>query len=192
MFKLDSKQVITSLTGQCKPTDKRPSYIDDLMIDINADPTMISKSYVAYFLATIYHETDHTFLPIPEAGPLSYFNRYEHRKDLGNVIDGDGFRFRGRGYVQITGRVNYAKFSTLLGIDLVNNPDRALAYDVSYKISSMGCSQGLFTGRKLGYYCDQEHKDYLDARRVINGTDCAQLIAGYAEKIEGLITQTSE
>jgi putative chitinase len=49
--------------------------------------------------------------------------RYEGRKDLGNTVEGDGFRFRGRGLIQTTGRYNYVKTAAALGIDCVNNPD---------------------------------------------------------------------
>src|SRR4051812_26049971 len=50
---------------------------------------------------------------------------YEGRKDLGNTQSGDGKRFKGRGYPQLTGRFNYDKYGTILGIDLVKNPERA-------------------------------------------------------------------
>lgn len=49
---------------------------------------------------------------------------YEGRKDLGNVQPGDGRRFKGRGYIQITGRANYAAVSRALGRPFLRYPER--------------------------------------------------------------------
>jgi putative chitinase len=82
-------------------------------------------------LATIRAETE-SFLP--EAEQTSKYNTspggspfglYDHRADLGNQGPPDGERFRGRGYVQLTGRANYLRLGTLMGIDLVGSPDSA-------------------------------------------------------------------
>lgn len=56
-------------------------------------------------------------------------------RELGNKTVSDGFRYRGRGYVQLTGRANYAKYSTAAGVDLVSNPDSLLTDDVSAKVA---------------------------------------------------------
>jgi predicted chitinase len=59
---------------------------------------------------------------------------YEGRKDLGNTHPGDGPRYKGRGYIQLTGRANYAAYGAKIGVDLVNNPDLALRPDIAAKI----------------------------------------------------------
>ena len=59
---------------------------------------------------------------------------YEGRKNLGNTQPGDGPRYKGRGYIQLTGRANYAYFGKKLGIDLENNPDLALRPDVAARV----------------------------------------------------------
>lgn len=139
----------------------------------------------AYVLATAWHETGPAssslhMTPRREIwGPTAAQSGYEGRKDLGNTVPGDGKRFMGRGYVQITGRANYQKASNVTGRDLVANPDGALDADTAGKIIVDGMKNGWFTGRKMGDYYE-----YKDMRRVVNGTDKADLIAGYATKFE--------
>jgi len=140
---------------------------------------------VAYMLATSLHETAATMQPITEYGKVSYFDKYEPGtkigRDLGNTVTGDGYRFRGRGYVQLTGRRNYRKASEELGFDIVANPARALEPPVAAAIMFLGMTEGWFTTRKLSDYILGDKCDYVNARRIINGTDKAQKIAGYAE-----------
>ena len=145
----------------------------------------------AYLLATAYHETAQTMQPITEYGPKSYFMKYEPGtkigKNLGNTQPGDGFRFRGRGYVQITGRANYAKAAGKLGVDLIGNPEAALNPDLAARILVRGCTEGWFTSKKLSDY-----QKFKDMRRVVNGTDRASEIAGYAEQFEAALLASAD
>lgn len=142
--------------------------------------------YVAYILATVYHETDTTMQPITEYGDRHYFDKYDTGKlaeRLGNTpeADGDGYLYRGRGYIQLTGRRNYRFAGTKLGIDLINNPDRALDPNIAATIAVRGMVEGWFTGKKLSDYLPD---DYLYARRVVNGMDHASVIRQYARIFE--------
>lgn len=137
--------------------------------------------WLAYMLATTKHETAHTMQPIIERGPKSYFNRYEGRSDLGNIVKGDGYRFRGRGFVQLTGRANFARAGKELGVDLVGRPDLALDPANATRIMFAGMSEGWFTRKKLGDYFTASKTDWKNARKIINGLDKAETIAGYAK-----------
>jgi hypothetical protein len=139
----------------------------------------------AYILATAWHETGPAssnlhMTPRREIwGPTAAQTRYEGRTDLGNTQAGDGKRYMGRGYVQITGRANYHRASNIVGKDLVANPDLALDAEIAARIIVHGMTVGWFTGRKMG-----DFDSYVNMRRVVNGTDKADLIASYAEDFE--------
>lgn len=82
-----------------------------------------SARRAAHFIAQIAHESGR-FCYVSEIwGPTAAQKKYEGRSDLGNVVVGDGYKFRGRGYIQITGRANYKSCGDALGIDLITNPE---------------------------------------------------------------------
>lgn len=142
----------------------------------------------AYVLATSWHETATTMQPIYERGPVYYFDKYEPRtligQRLGNKKKGDGYRYRGRGYVQLTGRRNYAFAGQKLSIPLEDAPDLALDPEIAAKIAVTGMTEGWFTGRRLDRYITNVQCDYRNARRIVNGIDKADFIAWYAKKFQ--------
>lgn len=151
---------------------------------------MIPRLYIALALAALVAGAAwHTMQPIHERGKRAYFDKYEPGTKigarLGNTAVGDGFRFRGRGYVQLTGRGNYDKAGRKLGLNLVAGPDAALSPPIAAKILIAGCEGGWFTGKKLSDYLPG---DYVNARRVVNGTDKAKEIAALAHEFEAAIT----
>lgn len=77
----------------------------------------------AAFLAQIGHESGHLTYVREIWGPTPAQAKYEGRKDLGNDQPGDGFKFRGRGLIQITGRANYLKVGEALGLALDRQPE---------------------------------------------------------------------
>ncbi|MBP53115.1 MAG: hypothetical protein CMG88_00940 [Marinobacter sp.] len=154
-------------------------------------------SWVAYALATTYHETAHTMQPIKEIGGTAYFTRmYDIRgnrphvaRDLGNTQPGDGAKFAGRGYVQLTGRRNYTKATDKLralgfDVDLVADPDRAMEPEIAAAILVLGMREGWFTGRDIDDDLPAGKPgtlaQFTASRDIINGRDKQELIAGYA------------
>lgn len=138
---------------------------------------------LAYILGTAFHEADR-FRTMEEYASGS---AYEGRKDLGNTQAGDGRRFKGRGFVQITGRRNYTDWSARLGIGLVSDPNLAKQPDIAARILVEGMMLGTFTGKGLPSYIAGPKCDFLNARRTVNGTDKADLIAGHARKFESAL-----
>ncbi|MFI5157686.1 MAG: glycoside hydrolase family 19 protein [Sphingobacteriales bacterium] len=133
---------------------------------------------LAYILATCYHES--RFKPISEIG----FGK-GHSYGIPDPITHQ--TYYGRGFVQLTWKGNYESFGKILGIDLVDHPELALQTDYAAAILVIGMKLGNFTGKSLNNYFTGTTNDPVNARRIINGTDCAQLIAGYYNHIlEGL------
>ncbi len=164
-----------------KLTQSQVEGIEQLLGFIENDPAMTDVRWIAYMMATIKHECAERWHPIEE---FASGKAYEGRRDLGNTVKGDGMRYKGRGYVQITGRANYRKFSQRLSVDLVTTPLLSLDPGISYKIASLGMRQGLFTGKALLDYINESASDYRNARRIINGLDKADKIKGHADKLE--------
>lgn len=96
------------------------------------------------------------------------------KKNLGNTQSGDGWKYRGMGLGQITGRANYKKFG------IADAPEKALDPEVAIRILIDGMVNGKFTGVKLSSYITLSKSDFVGARKIINGTDKAEQIAKYA------------
>lgn len=150
----------------------------------------------AYIWATIKHEAADTYKPVVEyrsdsSAEALYGYKTKLGKDLGNIQPGDGEAFKGVGYVQVTGRGNALKLEPVLGVNLTNPPAQFRLQMIepiySYEAASYGVTTGLFTGKKLNDYINDSQCDYINARRVINGTDQAQVIAEYAVHFESAI-----
>lgn len=137
--------------------------------------------WIAYALATTYHETAHTMQPVPENGRGA-------GKAYGVIINGKVYY--GRGYVQLTWIDNYRKIGDLLKVDLVGNPELALSPPIAAQILCEGMDHGLFTGKKLADFFNGTKTDWENARRIINGLDRAALIAGYAQHFYAAMKDT--
>lgn len=144
----------------------------------------------AYVLATAYHETAATMQPVREtlaktdaeaarrlerawkAGKMPWVKTPYWRAD-------NGKHWIGRGYVQLTHKVNYERAGKRMGVDLVADPSAAMSPMLAARIIVQGMSEGWFTGVKMS-----DCATYRDMRKVVNGMDRADMIAGYAAKFE--------
>lgn len=161
----------------------RQSQVDGLEIllaALEADGQITDLRHAAYMLATAYHETGHTMQPIAE------YNRGIGRP-YGIPDRHTGKTYYGRGYVQLTWRENYEAMGRVFGLDLLHDPELAMRPEVAYRIMSHGMRKGSFTGRRLDMYIGGDRCDYVAARRIINGIDCADRIADYARWIETML-----
>lgn len=89
-------------------------------------------------------------------------NVYSNRLGNGDESSGDGWRFRGRGYIQLTGRYNYSKFSKIIGYDIESNPDLCLQYGISSLVAA-----AFFKINGVNEKCDTN--DILIITRAVNG-----------------------
>jgi putative chitinase len=128
--------------------------------------------WLAYPLATVRHETAATMQPIREYG-LGRGRAYGTPDAVTRQT------YYGRGLVQLTWKSNYARLGDLLDLDLVGDPDLALVPANAAAILFQGMIGGLFTGVSLARYFGSGFDDPVNARRIINGQDCAEVIAGY-------------
>ena len=136
---------------------------------------------ILYVFATVFHETAFTFKPVKEAFHLSENWR---RRNLRY------FPFYGRGYVQLTWEYNYKRYSKILGIDLINQPELCIDPDIAFRILIHGMKKGVFTGKGIGRYINRFRKNYKYARYVINGRDKRNTIAGYASSFEFILQKS--
>lgn len=141
--------------------------------------------WLAYMLATTFHETARTMQPIAEYGR-------GRGKKYGTPDPVTGQTYYGRGFVQLTWIDNYRKMGELLGADLVNHPDKAMELHIAAAIMFEGMIRGSFTGKKLADYFDGSHTDWTNARKIINGLDKAETIAAYARQFHGALIVAQE
>lgn len=167
-------------------TPKGMAGFSDLVTLMREDPLITDVRWMAYMLATVRHECADRWRPIEEFGKGA---RHTYGVPV-RVSDADGTSYTntyyGRGYVQLTWKYNYDKVGRALGMGnaLVLHPEQALQPATAYDILSLGMRTGLFTGKKLADYISPTKCDYVNARRIINGLDRAELLAGYAVEFE--------
>jgi putative chitinase len=148
----------------------------NILIDtFDGDENMIYLSFLAYILATIFHECAGAWRPISEIGKGK-------SHPYGRINPNTGYAYYGRGWVQLTWDYNYKTMGGIIGVDLYSNPDLALQTDIATKICFEGMRRGTFTGKKLANYFSDTKCDWVNARHIINGSDRANLIGGYAMK----------
>lgn len=127
----------------------------------------LSVKQLAYVLATIYHETGRKMQPCKEIGGEAYLKGKKY------------YPYYGRDLVQTTWVSNYQKVKAFTGIDVVNNPDLIGQMPLAAQVAITFMLKGWYTGKKLADYFTDDKEDALNARRIINGMDCAEKILAY-------------
>jgi putative chitinase len=157
-----------------------------------AEQSGTDDRHLAYILATTFHETAQTMKPIAEYGKGK-------GKPYGVPDPTTGQTYYGRGYVQLTWKDNYKKQDDKLRLNgqLVQKPDLAMDPDVALQVLFGGMYDGDFTGVGLTKYItctdpSSDTTDFYNARKIVNGLDCAQQIQGYAQLFANALTHTQE
>jgi putative chitinase len=143
------------------------------------------KAFLAYCLATAYHETGRKMQPVEEIGK-------GRKKSYGKPVGPYSQAYYGRGHVQLTWEDNYKKANTqlkkyMINVNLHKEPSRALEDEVSAYVLFDGSVGGWFTGKKLANYFGGGKEDPVNARRIINMLDKAETIAGYYRKFKAAL-----
>jgi putative chitinase len=147
-----------------KLVGKVPQGVLDELAKIATQFGITNNLRLAHFLAQCAHESGAWKYKLEIASGQAY----EGRKDLGNTQKGDGVRFKGRGYIQLTGRANYGVFSQFIGEDCVAQPDLVAT---KYPLASAAF---FFNRNKLWSICDQGATDEVVtkvSKRVNGGTN---------------------
>ena len=147
--------------GRCSPEARRRTWptIDQALRSAG----LHGRGVRIAAIATVVTEVGSRFLPINEYGGRAYFSQmYDGRSDLGNTRPGDGARFHGRGYIQLTGRANYRSYGRRIGVDLVRRPAMALRPAVGARVLA-----DYFKQRGVG--AAARHGDWREVRLKVNG-----------------------
>ncbi len=155
----------------------------DAILD-EAEKRGTPRNWLAYIFATAYHETNRTMQPVREAYWVKNAEAWRKRHLR-------YYPYYGRGLVQLTWEYNYKKAKEKLGVDFVMYPDKVMEMDYAIQILFVGMDESWFTGKRLADAIDlkndpdgKERAEYIAARKIINGTDEAAKIAGYALSFE--------
>lgn len=144
-------------------------------------------AYTAYGLTTAWHETAHSMHPVEEGYYLGAKAKAFQQKLR-------YYPWFGRGDVQLTWERNYRLADEKLGLNgkLIADPSLALDPEISARVLVTGMTEGWFTGKKLADYLPAAGRanaaQFAEARRIINGTDKAQMIAGLAMKLQDALS----
>lgn len=179
-FKYTLEMVKAVLTKSSKVTAK------DLLVDLNRmvlTSSINTPERCLAFLAQIAHETGN-FKWLNELGGKYYFDKYDKGtsigRRLGNNVYGDGYKFKGRGFIQLTGRYNYTQFQKYLDLrnpdgsapDIIHNPNL-----VSKLPLALDAAVWYWENRKLNRYADSG--DFRMLTKAINGG-----YNGYSDRLE--------
>ena len=157
MSKLHDPSAVAVACG-CDESDVKTA-LEPILTALQEQGILTSLTAVGV-LATVAVECN--FVPCAEKGNAAYFRQYDGRKSLGNDKPGDGEKYKGRGFIQLTGKANYTQYGNWLGVDLLNHPDNALNPAIAARILAL-----YVKNRHVNLACDCEN--WTLARTLVNG-----------------------
>lgn len=166
------KEILRALAASSRTRATTQEQADNLATILRecAEHGVAMPEQVAYVVGTAWHEARLRCMPEIRAKHGTRVRAMQDRYW--------GTGYYGRGFVQLTWERNYRKFSDLLGIDLVGEPNRVLDPAIGAKILVLGMRDGLFTGVGLGKYFKEGYPpEWLNARRIVNGVFHAEYVS---------------
>lgn len=191
-MKFDREKFFAAYTAAFSaPSASQREGLDALLTAAEADAEITDIRWLAYMFATVKHECADHWKAIEEFGKgkgHKYGNPVTVTDPAGKSYSNV---YYGRGFVQLTWDYNYRNMGKVLKNRMLYEPELALDADVAYGVMSYGMRNGSFTGAKLSRFINGDTCDYVNARKVINGLDQAQRIAGYAQKLEKVLRDSA-
>jgi putative chitinase len=165
----------------------------EALLNICEENKILDKRWIAYMLATMFHETAKTMQPIEEYGKGKGYDYGKKLKRNRKPYSTPDKIYYGRGFVQLTWYENYQYMGKLLRLPLLERPELLLTIEVSIKVMIEGMTKGKssfgdFTGVSLENYFTDTKTDWVNARKIINGLDKAELISEYAQEFHKSLT----
>jgi hypothetical protein len=195
---IDRKHFFQKFRSQFYAIKEKEAYLVDRyerVLDYwDSQPHLTDLRWLAYILATTYHETGRRIQAVRECFGKTdqasidcvtgLYRRGRIKRNYAKIDPKTGKAYFGRGHVQLTWDYNYKRMGKELGMNdkVYVNPDLALHPDTSVAIMAEGMIKGLFTGKKLSQYFNSKSTNWGGARRIVNGLDKYQQIGGYARK----------
>jgi putative chitinase len=136
--------------------------------------------WLAYLLASVYHETGKEMQPTREKGGDKYLRTKPY------------YPYVGMDLLQTSWKYNYQKVKDFTGRDVITHPNLIADLKTSAKVALHFMVNGLYTGKKLSDYFNHSKSDWINARRIINALDKADLIASYAKSFFASLTLSQQ
>jgi len=159
-----TKQQLENIIAPVRYDDTKLQAITDALNETFNKYDISNGLRMCHFLAQVLHESSAFRFSVEIWGNTDAQKKYDTRVDLGNTpeLDGDGFKYRGRGWIQLTGKTNYRLASAEFGQDFLGEPD-LLAKEPWDSLAA-----GWFWNRrKLNTFADAD--DIISITKRVNG-----------------------